>query len=121
MAAATREIRHNPKYDKFGAGSILKHIGDQLASLLYGDGKTLGFTRGSGILGRAQMLLVQQHKLLDSPIRVYVPARCVDAKYLEKGHFGSKFTDGNHYDSIKRMTVHAQQHGVDIKIVIVEN
>lgn len=121
MAANTREIRHDPKFTKFGAGSILKHIGDQLASLLYGDGKTLGFTRGSGILGHAQMLLVSQHKLLDGPIRVYIPAGCINAKYLEKGHFGSKFTDGNHYDSIKRMTAHAQRHGVDIKIITVEN
>ena len=62
-----KEIRHDPKFEKFGAGAVLKHIGDQLAELLYGDGKTFGTTK-TGIFGKCQAVLVKQHKLLDEHI-----------------------------------------------------
>lgn len=100
---------------------MLKHIGDQLASLLYGDGKTLAYKRDGGILGHAQMLLTVQHKLMEGPIRVYVPDWCVGAKYIEKRQQGEHYTDGNHYESIKKMIAHASREGVDIKMVVVEN
>ena len=115
-----KELRHEAKYEKFGAGSVLKNIGDKLAELLYGDGKTLGTTPASGILGKAQTLWLGKHDLLAEPIRVYIPQWCIDEENVErlKGA-AQKYTAVDRVDSIKRMIAHAANHGVDIKMVTV--
>ena len=117
------EIRHDPKFEKIGPAAILKNIGDRLASLLYGDGKTLG-TTPNGIRGEAQVLVIGKHKLKERRFVVRLKNSWLAEE--ENPRTGRHQTLSSSLDikglhrAILAMVSHAAKNGVHVVVVVGE-
>jgi len=113
------QIRHDAKFEKISPAAMLKNIGDKLAGLLYGAGKTLG-TSVSGIRGEAQTLLISKNKLKEARFVVYVKSVWLEDKQKNVGrhHVATSSLDAKElYRCIASMVSHASKNGVNIVVI----